>query len=235
MNILEVRNLKVYLGEMYIIQGVSLNARRGAVTAIIGRNGSGKTTLMRTIAGLIRPAHGEVIFKGVNIVGLPPHKVSRLGITYVPAERAIFGELTVKENLKLAFKGRKGEFSERLQTVLEVFPDLKKFLNHHGRSLSGGQQKMLAIACGLISEPELLMLDEPSEGLSPKIIPKIFNTIAALKTKTTILLVEQNYSAIKMVSDYIYIMDKGVIVAEGEADKISSQQDLLKKYLGVAI
>ena len=234
MALLEIKNLKVYIGELYILQGLNLSVEEGKITSLIGRNGAGKTTLMKTIMGLIKPVDGEIIFNKENITGQPPYVISKKGIAYVPSERAIFTDLTVEENLKLAYRGNKKMFQERLEFVFDVFPDLKKFYKQKGRNLSGGQQKMLAIACGIINENKLLMLDEPTEGLSPKIVADLLEVVKSLKEKVTIFLVEQNYKAIKETADYAYIIDKGVIVDSGEMSEISKKEDILKKYLGIA-
>mgnify|MGYP000156114326 CR=1 FL=1 len=234
MNLLEVKNLKVYIGELYVLQGVNMVVSEGTITALLGRNGVGKTTLMKTIVGILRPKEGQIIFQKEDITGLPPHIISKKGIVYVPAEKAIFESLTVEENLKLAYRGKKKDFEKRLEMIFDIFPDLKRFYKQKGRNLSGGQQKMLAIACGLINANRLLMLDEPSEGLSPKIVIDLFEILKSLRERITILLVEQNYSAVKEIAEYAYIMDRGIIVAEGRMEEISSQNNLLRKYLGVA-
>ncbi|MGQ4891345.1 MAG: ABC transporter ATP-binding protein [Candidatus Njordarchaeia archaeon] len=234
MALLEVKNLKVYIGDLYILQGLNLKIGEKTITALIGRNGAGKTTLMKTIMGLIKPVEGEIIFNKENITGQPPYIVSRKGIAYVPSERAIFTDLTVEENLKLAYRGNKNMFQEKLEYIFDIFPDLKKFYKQKGRNLSGGQQKMLAIACGIINENKLIMLDEPTEGLSPKIVADLLEVVKALKEKVTIFLVEQNYRAIKETADYAYIIDKGVIVESGAMEEISKKEEMLKKYLGIA-
>jgi len=234
MNLLEVKNLKVYIGDLFVLQGINIKVAEGTITALLGRNGAGKTTLMKTIMGILKPREGKIIFQKEDITGLPPYIISKKGIAYVPAERAIFGSLTVEENLKLAYRGRKEDFEKRLEIVFDVFPDLRRFYKQKARNLSGGQQKMLAIACGLINDNKLLMLDEPSEGLSPKLVIDLFEVIRGLRERITILLVEQNYNAVKEVADYAYIIDRGIIVTEGSMEEISSRRDLLRKYLGVA-
>lgn len=231
--ILIVDDVHTYIGEFYILQGVSFSVGKNEITAVLGRNGAGKTTLMRTIIGVYKLAKGKIIFKNNDITRLPTHKIVRLGIAYVPSERSIFTDLTVEENLKLAYRGSRNKFREKLEEIFELFPDLKRFYKQKGRNLSGGQQKMLAIACGLINDVDLLMLDEPSEGLSPKYVLELFSTISDLRERTTILIVEQNFAVVKKIADYGYIIDNGKIVAEGTMEEIASNKELLRKYLGV--
>ncbi len=231
--ILIVDDVHTYIGEFYILQGISFSVKKNEITAILGRNGAGKTTLMRTIIGVYKPARGRIIFKNNDITKLPTHKIVKLGIAYVPSERAIFNELTVEENLRLAYRGPKEKFEKKVEEIFELFPDLKRFYKQRGRNLSGGQQKMLAIACGLINDVDLLMLDEPSEGLSPKYVLELFSAIRDLREKTTILIVEQNFAVVKKIADYSYIIDNGKIVAEGPMEEIASNKELLRKYLGV--
>ena len=232
-NILIVDNVHTYIGDFYILQGVSIRVKQNEITAVLGRNGAGKTTLLRTIIGFYKPRTGKVIFKGKDITGVPTHKIAKLGISYVPSERAIFKDLTVEENLKIAYYDPKEKFNERLEFIFELFPDLKRLYKHKGRNLSGGQQKMLAISCGLINDVSLLLLDEPSEGLSPKYVMELFETISNLSDRVAILIVEQNFSIVKKVANFGYLIDNGKIVASGPMNELSGNKELLLKYLGV--
>jgi len=234
--ILEVQNIHTYVSGYHILQGVSFKVKKGEITTILGRNGVGKTTLLKTVIGILKPTQGKIIFRNLNITGLPPHKIINMGIAFVAAERAIFSGLTVEENLNIAFNGKKEEYDSRLQKIFEIFPDLKRLKKLKARNLSGGQQKMLAIACGFIKEPELMMLDEPSEGLSPVFLKVVMETIEKLREEgTTILLVEQNFNAVRKIAEFCYFMDKGQIIYQSEIKEIDKNPEILKQYLGVSI
>jgi len=232
---LEVKDLHASINELKILQGVNFAAKSNEITVILGRNGAGKTTLFKTIVGVIKPFKGSIKLYGEEILGLPPHKIVRKGISLVASERAVFSELTVEENLKVAYRGPKEKFNDRLEKTFELFPDLKRLYRLKAGNLSGGQQRMLAIACGLINENKVILLDEPSEGLSPKILKDVYEVVRKLKEHTTIVVVEQNFAAVKNIGDHFYLMDKGKIVLEGSLSDLEERKDLLKKYLGVGI
>jgi len=235
-HILEVDNVHTYVSGYHILQGVSFKVEEGKITTILGRNGVGKSTLLKTIIGILKPVQGKIFFKNLDITPLPPHKIINMGIAFVAAERAIFGGLTVEENLSIAFNGNREEYESRLEKIFEIFPDLRRLRKLKARNLSGGQQKMLAIACGVIKQPNLMMLDEPSEGLSPVFVRRVMETIEKLKEEgTTILLVEQNFNAVKKIAESCYFMDKGQIVYQSEIEDINKHPEILTRYLGVSL
>ncbi|MEM0459983.1 MAG: ABC transporter ATP-binding protein [Thermofilaceae archaeon] len=235
--ILSVRDLHTYIAGFYILQGVSFEAGEKSITAILGRNGVGKTTTLKTIMGIYKPVKGEVRFKEENVTALPTDRIVSKGVSFVPAEKSIFGTLTVLENLKLAYNGPKDKFADRLETVYSMFPELKRFSSNRAGELSGGQQKMLAVACGIMREHELLILDEPSEGLSPLYVKTLLKELKGLSESygKSILLVEQNFALAKEVIDYVYLMDKGVVVAGFPAEKIPEKDELIRRVLGVKL
>jgi branched-chain amino acid transport system ATP-binding protein len=201
------------------------------VVALLGRNGAGKTTTLRSISGLTPPRAGEIRYRGRNIAGLKPNEVSRLGIALVPETRDIFSFLTARENLAIA--QRKGS-RWQIATVLERFPSLKERLAHKGRELSGGEQQMLAIARALLTGPELLLLDEPSQGLAPLVVDAVMNTIQELKKeRVSMLLVEQNAEMALRLADRVYVIDHGTVVFEGTPAALRADRQVTTTYLGV--
>jgi branched-chain amino acid transport system ATP-binding protein len=235
--ILSVKEVHTYISGFHILQGVSFQVERLSVTAILGRNGVGKTTTLKTIMGLYKPSKGTVVFKGENVTGQPPYYITRKGISFVPSEKNIFSTLTVDENLKLAYNGPKDKISDKLELVYSLFPELKKFSGLRAGMLSGGQQRMLALACGMIREHDLLILDEPSEGLSPMYVKNFFRRLKLFtaENKKSVLLVEQNFAFAREITDYIYLMDKGVVVTGFSAGEIDQRQDVIRRILGVSL
>jgi branched-chain amino acid transport system ATP-binding protein len=220
---LEVRNIHTYYGQSHILQGVSLRVNPGEIVLLSGRNGAGKTTTMRSILGLAPPKAGEIFFLGEKISGLSVHIISRKGISLVPEGRMIIPGLTVYENLKLATlrNPNKARVKDLFERVAEIFPRLRERMDQEGTSLSGGEQQMLAIARALVSEPVLMLIDEPSEGLSPLLVEKIAEVLKEIKERgTTILLVEQNTDMALEISNRCYLMDEGVIKFEGSPEEI---------------
>jgi branched-chain amino acid transport system ATP-binding protein len=208
-----------------------MNVSEGEVVALLGRNGAGKTTTLRSITGLTPPRNGAIRYKGRDIAGLDAHKVSRMGIALVPETRDIFSYLTVRENLAIA--QRSGSRWE-MQAVLERFPGLKERLSHKGRELSGGEQEMLAIARALLTGPELLLLDEPSQGLAPMVVTAVMETIHELKSQhVSMLLVEQNAEMALQLADRVYVIDHGTVVFEGTPAALRADQQVTATYLGV--
>jgi branched-chain amino acid transport system ATP-binding protein len=206
---LEVRDVHTYYGDSWVLQGVSLRAEEGKVAVLLGRNGVGKTTLFRSIMGLTPPRSGQILFKGRDISGVPPHRVASLGLRLVPQGRRIFGSLSVRENLEVAERsnGHGGWSAER---ILDLFPRLRERQRHGGTKLSGGEQQMLACGRGLVGNPALLVLDEPTEGLAPLIVNQVEELIQQLKAAgTTILLAEQRFGFGLAVADYVYVMSQG--------------------------
>jgi branched-chain amino acid transport system ATP-binding protein len=229
--ILEVRNIDAFYGLGHILHGLSLNVAEGEVVAILGRNGAGKTTTMRCITGLTPPRTGEIRYKGQDIARVDPHRISQMGIALVPETRGIFSYLTTKENLSIAL--RKSS-RWQMETVLERFPALKERMNSKGRELSGGEQEMLAIARALLSGPELLLLDEPSQGLAPLVVNAVMDTIRDLKAqRVSMLLVEQNAEMALQLADRVYVIDHGTVVFEGTPGALRADRQVTATYLGV--
>ena len=235
--LLAVKELHTYISGFHILQGVSFEVEGGTVTAILGRNGVGKTTTLKTIMGVYKPAKGDILFQGESIAGLPPYAVTSRGISFVPSERNIFATLTVEENLRLAYNGPRGKLEDRLELIYSIFPELRRFAGLRAGELSGGQQRMLALACGMVREHTLLILDEPSEGLSPAYVKAFFRELRGFKEEQgkTVLLVEQNFALAKEIVDYVYLMDRGVVIAGFPADEVEKRRDLIRKVLGVSV
>lgn len=231
--ILEAKKLNTFYERSHILFDVSLNIMPGETVSLMGRNGAGKTTTFRSIMGLTPPKNGEVIFKGKNCTRYLPYKMARLGLGFVPEDRRILGPFTIKENLELGkIPGRQGRWN--IDTVLEQFPILGDMLNRLGGTLSGGEQQLLTIARALMGNPDVLVLDEPTEGLSPIIVKDLKTLILSLKqTNTTILLSEQNLNFTLAVSDRVVVIDKGHVVYEGNVDEFRKQKDIHKTYLAV--
>ena len=229
--ILEIDRIDTFYGLGHILHGLSLNVAEGEVVALLGRNGAGKTTTLRSITGLTPPRRGEIRYKGSGIAGLDPHLISRKGIAMVPETRDIFSYLTVKENLAIAERGGSRWPTE---AVLTRFPGLKHRLGHKGRELSGGEQEMLAIARALMTGPELLLLDEPSQGLAPLVVSAVMDTIRELKSqRVSMLLVEQNAEMALNLADRVYVIDHGSVVFEGSPAALRANANVTATYLGV--
>jgi len=230
-NILEVESIHTFIGQFHILEGVSLRVPQGSITALLGRNGAGKTTTLRSIIGLNAPREGRVTFNGQEINGRPAYEIAALGIGYVPEHRAVFRDLTVEENLKIAERKR-NDLASKADFIFEVFPDLKKFYKLSGGQLSGGQQQMLSIARALVADNSLLLIDEPSEGLAPVIVENIVAALRRLSDRVTVLLVEQNFRMASSIADRYYIVDDGRTVHEGAMKELVGNIELVAKYLG---
>jgi branched-chain amino acid transport system ATP-binding protein len=229
--ILEIKGIDTFYGLGHILHGLSLVVAEGEVVALLGRNGAGKTTTLRSITGLTPPRAGEILYKGRNIAGLAPHGISRMGIALVPETRGIFSYLSARENLLIA--ERRGS-RWQMDAVLERFPALRYRLESKGRLLSGGEQEMLAIARALMTGPELLLLDEPSQGLAPLIVNAVMDTIRELKSqRVSMLLVEQNAEMALQLADRVYVIDHGTVVFEGAPAALRADQQITATYLGV--
>ena len=230
---LEVKAIDTFYEEAHVLHGVSLRVENGETVSLLGRNGAGKTTALRSIMGLTPARAGQILFKGEDITKLMPHVIARKGIGWVPDNRRIFPTLTVERNLEMAKKS----LSHRewdLDAIYEHFPILKNLKDHKGEYLSGGEQQMLAIARTLMGNPDLLLLDEPSQGLAPKIVKEVMNMILGLKKKgVSILLVEQNSVMALAISDRCYILDDGRIVHESRARELDGNAELKKELLGI--
>jgi len=231
-NRLEVRGLHAYYGESHVLQGVDLDVRDGEAVALVGRNGAGKSTTIAAIAGLLRPRAGAVRIGTADLAGEPAHRIAVAGVALVPQGRRIFADLSVRENLLLTARPVAGGWDER--RVLQLFPSLGRRLDNRGDELSGGEQQMLAIGRALMRNPSVLLLDEPSEGLAPKLVDDVGDALRSLRaTGLTILLVEQNLALATRVGERIYVMNKGMIVFEGTPAQLAAQPDVEARYLGV--
>jgi len=235
--VLSVRNLESYYGPIMAIRGVSLDVREGQIVTVLGANGAGKTTLLKTISGVMNPEKGEILYRGRNIEGAEPDEVVRAGIVHVPEGREVFPLLTVEENLRMGAYTRRdlAGVREDEEMVFSYFPILKERRRQAAGTLSGGQQQMLAIGRGLMARPQLMLLDEPSLGLSPLLVSEIFAIIRRLneEQKVTMMLVEQNAIVALDVADYGYVMELGRIVMADEAQRLLQSKDVQEFYLGV--
>jgi len=232
--ILKVEGIHTFIGKHHILQGVSFEVHPGKVTVLLGRNGAGKSTTLRSIMGLLPPSQGTIHLRNRTIQGLKPYEISRLGIGFVPEDRGIYNLLTVEENFRVAMLQEDGKSREMMETVFEIFPDLKKFWKTTAGNLSGGQKQMLAIARPLVNRNELLLIDEPSKGLAPIIIDHLIDSINKLKEITVMILVEQNfYMASSLGSDF-YLFDDGRTVYHGQMEELVQNEELKKKYLGIS-
>ncbi len=234
MAVLDIKNIHTYYGESHILHGLSLQVEENSIIALLGRNGMGKTTTIRSIIGFNPPSQGEIIFNGRNITGLRPDKIARTGIGIVPQGRDIFKSLSVEENLKLGARDNRRPDAWTIDKVYSLFPILKKRAGYKGNLLSGGEQQMLAIGRALLTNPKLLLMDEPSEGLAPIIVKQISQIILKLKeTGFSILLVEQNISEALKIADYVYILSKGVVVHQCSSQELREHEEIKIKYLSV--
>jgi branched-chain amino acid transport system ATP-binding protein len=229
---LELVDVHTYYGESYVLQGISLTVKEGSVAALLGRNGMGKTTTIRSIIGFTPPRRGILRFKGKDITNLRPYQIAQMGIGLVPQGRHIFPSLSVKENLTMAARTGGGNQGWSLDRVYSYFPILRERSNLKGNLLSGGEQQMLAIGRALMTNPDLLLMDEPSEGLAPLMVLKIGQIIGQLKESGfSILLVEQKYPMALRIADYAYIISKGVIVHESTIEELRKDEEIRVKYL----
>jgi branched-chain amino acid transport system ATP-binding protein len=233
--VLLVREIHTYYGLAHILQGVSLEVREREIVALLGRNGAGKSTTLKSIVGLTPPKRGSVEFGGQDLVSLPTHQIARMGIGYVPEERRIFPELTVLENLKVAMLAHKlDDPASALEGMFSMFTRLRERMGQSGRSLSGGEQQMLALARALISRPRLLLIDEPTQGLAPNLVTSIARSLVEIKERgLAVLLVEQNTRIALEVADRVYVIDQGTIQFEGTADELRSNDTVQRQFLTV--
>jgi len=231
---LNLADVHTYYGGSYVLQGISLEVKEGSVVALLGRNGMGKTTTIRSIIGFTPPRRGVIRFKGKDIAGLQPHRIAQMGIGLVPQGRHIFPSLSVEENLTMAARGGGKTGAWTLDRVYSLFPILKERAKYKGNLLSGGEQQMLTIARALMTNPDLLLMDEPSEGLAPIIVQEVSHIIAQLKESGfSILLVEQNLPMALGVADYVYVISKGVIVYQSTPEELRGNEEAKAKHLGV--
>ena len=236
MAMLEVKDLQVYYGVIQALKGISFHVNQGEVIALIGANGAGKTTTLQTLTGILSPKSGSIVFEGKDLTRTPAHKIVEMGMAHVPEGRRVFADMSVYENLLLGAYTRKdkAEIAESLASVYKRFPRLEERKGQRAGTLSGGEQQMLAISRGLMSNPKLLMLDEPSLGLAPIIVEEIFNMIEKVrKAGTTVLLIEQNASIALQISDYAYAIELGRISLSGTGQELLNSEDVKRVYLGM--
>lgn len=231
--LLEISDIHTFIGQFHILEGVTVEVKAGGITVLLGRNGAGKTTTLRSIIGLNDVTQGSIKYKGQSLLGQSVHRITQGGIGFVPEHRAVFKELSVRENLEIAARQR-GDFERKADFIFELFPDLKRLITLPGGNLSGGQQQMLSIARALVPDNDLLLIDEPSEGLAPIIIEQLIHAIKQLSADKTVLLVEQNFRVASLLADEFVIIDDGHSVASGKMDDLKHDTDLIQKYLGVA-
>ena len=230
---LKINNLNAYYGKSHILQGVDLEVKNGEIVSLLGRNGVGRSTMIKCIMGLVK-SEGSIIFNGIEIIKKNIHEISNMGLGYVPENREIFPDMTVEENLELGKKSYKSEFAWDLEELLELFPNLKKRMKVLGGLLSGGEQQMLTICRSLIGNPTLIMIDEPTEGLSPQMVNNVESLLKKISDKgTSILLVEQKLTMAFKLSHRLYVMGHGKIVHEGTPEKIKNNANIIKEWLEV--
>jgi len=240
--LLEIQDIHTYYGDSYVLQGISLVVETGQIATLLGRNGMGKTTLIRSIAGLTPPRQGLIKLKGTSLTGLPSYKIAQLGISLVPQGRCIFPSLTVRENLliptsslagqQVGTRGGAGRWN--LEKVMTEFPRLAERLKQFGGTLSGGEQQMLAIGRALMANPDIILMDEPSEGLAPVVVRHIGEIMRNIREQGhSILLVEQNFKLAMTVADFVYIISTGRIVYQGLPPELEKQKEILNRHLGI--
>ncbi len=235
MAMLEIKDIEVFYGVIQAIKGISFEVNEGEVIALIGANGAGKTTILHTITGLLSPKKGSVIFEGKDITKVPAHKIVSLGMAHVPEGRRVFAELSVYQNLKMGAYTRKdkAEIAQTLEMVYKRFPRLEERKNQLAGTLSGGEQQMLAMGRALMSHPKIIVMDEPSMGLSPILVNEIFDIIQEVSASgTTVLLVEQNAKKALSIADRAYVLETGKIVLDGDAKELMNDDSIKKAYLG---
>ncbi len=232
-NVLEVRGIQTFIGQFHILDDVSVEVPEGSITVLLGRNGAGKTTTLKSIIGLTPPRAGAIALYGKEIQGEPAYRIAAKGIGYVPEHRAIFRDLSVEENLRIAER-KPGDLARRADFIFGIFPDLKRLIKLPGGNLSGGQQQMLAVARALVPENRLLLIDEPSEGLAPVIIEQMMEAIRQLSAHTTVLLVEQNFIMASQLADRYTIIETGRSVKSGLMADLIEDTATIKRYLGAA-
>ncbi len=235
MAMLEIKDLEVFYGMIQAIKGISFEVKEGEVIALIGANGAGKTTILQTITGMIPAKRGSILFEGTDITKIPGHKIVPMGMAHVPEGRRVFSQLSVLDNLKMGAYTRKdkGEVAENLKMVYKRFPRLEERKNQMAGTLSGGEQQMLAMGRALMSNPRIVLMDEPSMGLSPIFVAEIFDIIKEISAGgTTVLLVEQNAKKALAIANRAYVLETGKIVLSGDADDLLNDESVKKAYLG---
>ena len=232
-NLLEVKNIHTFIGQFHILEGVSVVVPENSITVLLGRNGAGKTTTLKSIIGLTPPSEGKIVYDGQEVQGQASFDIASKGIGFVPEHRAIFRDLSVLENLKLAER-KKGDLVRKEELIFTLFPDLKRLIKLPGTNLSGGQQQMLAVARAMVPENKLLLIDEPSEGLAPVIIEQMITAIQELAADTTVLLVEQNFVVASKLAERYVIIEEGQSVKNGLMADLVDDEETIHRYLGAA-
>ena len=231
--LLSVQSIHTFIGQFHILENVSVDVPKGSIVALLGRNGAGKTTTLKSIIGLTSPSEGQIIFDGEEIQGRRSYEIADMGIGFVPEHRAIFRDLSVAENLKIAER-HKGDLERKEDLIFGLFPDLKRLIKLPGTNLSGGQQQMLAVARALVPDNRLLLIDEPTEGLAPVIIEQMMTAITQLSTNTTVLLVEQNFVVASRLAESYVIIEEGRSVKSGKMADLVDDRETIHRYLGAA-
>ncbi len=231
MSLLTLRDVQTFIGQFHILEGIDVEVPEGSIVALLGRNGAGKTTTLRTVLGLERAYSGSITFDGEELTGRRSYDIASMGIGFVPENRAIFGDLSVLENLLIAER-RKGDFARKRDMIFGLFPDLERLIGLSGTDLSGGQQQMLAVARALVPDNRLLLIDEPSEGLAPVIIEQMMEAIRTLSAETTVLLVEQNFIVASRLATTYVIVDEGRSVRSGTMIELKEDQETVDRFLG---
>jgi branched-chain amino acid transport system ATP-binding protein len=232
--VLSVEGIHTFIGQHHVLQGLSFQARSEAVTVLIGRNGAGKSTALKTVIGLHTPSEGRIVYRGRETSRMKPYHIARMGIGFVPEDLGIFSELTVEENMRVAMFRENEAAEARLETIFEIFTDLKKFWKSKAGNLSGGQKQMLAIARAMVNEIALLLIDEPTKGLAPILVEALIEVITEIKKHSVIVLVEQNFYMASSVGDYYYILDDGTAVHDGLMADLVVDDELKSRYLGIS-
>ncbi len=231
--LLEIQDMHTFIGQYHILQGVTAQIPKGSITALLGRNGAGKTTTLKSVLGLTPPNQGKVILNGREIQGMHSYEIAALGIGFVPEHRAIFRDLSVEENLKIAER-KKGDYTRKQDFIFTLFPDLKRLITLSGANLSGGQQQMLAIGRALVADNRLLLIDEPSGGLAPVLIEQLMAAIRQLSAQSTVVLVEQNFLVTSQLAEYYIIIEEGRSVKQGKMADLVNDRATIHRYLGAA-
>ena len=233
---LQISNLNAWYGASHVLQDISIEVAKGEIVCLIGRNGAGKTTTLKSVMGLLDKTGGSAVFKGKELLGQPAHTRFALGLAYVPEERRIVQGLSVRENLRLGLVAspQKKQETERIEEIAKIFPRLAERLDQEAVTMSGGEQQMLAIARAMISKPDLIMLDEPSEGIMPVLVDEMFELFRAMKAQgTTVLLVEQNVELALDIADRAYVLDQGTVVHQASARELLADDEIKERYCSV--
>lgn len=232
--VLSVEGIHTFIGQHHVLQGLTFKARPDAVTVLIGRNGAGKSTALKSVIGLLSPSEGRIVYKGEETHRMKAHKIARMGIGFVPEDLGIFSELTVEENIRVAMFREDETTEARLETIFDIFTDLKRFWKGKAGNLSGGQKQMLAIARAMVNDTALLLIDEPTKGLAPILVEALIEAITRIKKHSVIVLVEQNFYMASTIGDYYYILDDGVAVHDGLMEELVLDDELKSRYLGIS-